>query len=186
MKSKLLLLLVPFMLIGSGDNSELELRMEHELAMEREKTHQVASANQVANTYIENEYEYEVDSGFEEHPSVYSGDTETYSATSAQVPTVHSVGENTSTDSGYSGTTVATAALAGAAVGHLATKNSDKIKDTSKQVATTTKEKVKQIQNSPKTQKLKDKTKYQARKAKVLAKKAAKKAKRKLNGKKKR
>lgn len=111
------LLFLPLMLVGCGDKSELELKLEHELAMEREKTRQIAVANQVQDVYnIEHEYEYETDVRGYSEPTVYSEAP----SSSVGVSGLPSETQTVPVDEGYSGSSMALAAVGGMAAGYLA------------------------------------------------------------------
>ena len=186
MKTLLAILLTAVTLVGcNNEKSDLQLQLDHKLAMEREKTRQIAAENQVSDTYnIEHEYEYNTQEP--RSSDIYDESHEMTQSHDSIVQSPSSTLDNTQpvqpvADTGFSGTTVAGAAIAGAAVGYLASNNKEVIKDKTVAVVDKTKAKVNQIKESPKTKSIVNKAKYQTRKAKVLSKKAYKKAKRKIN-----
>lgn len=115
-KTTLAALITTVLLVGCEEKSPEEIAFEHQrelLRMQLESQEEIArlevrkaeAENQVSHTYIENEYEYEID-GFRE---------EVEEPVPVQPSTVHS-GDNM----GYDGSDVLLAAAGGAAAGYIA------------------------------------------------------------------
>ena len=176
---KYLLLIPALLLVGCGDKSELELKLEHERQMALIEVQKIKAANPSQHTYVENEYEYEA--------PTYSSDDSNYATEYSDVSQVsqvpqQAVQQGQTTGSGYSGTDMllagGTALAAGYAISQLLDNGMKSYQDdrgvthyTDKSGKPISKAKYDEAKKTSKVTQVKEKVKAAGSKAKDLGKK---------------
>jgi hypothetical protein len=115
MNKLLIAVLGSLVLVGCGEKSELELKLEHERAMAQIEVQKIKAANQVSDTYNV-EYEYEIDDRGYSEPIVYDETPRS----SMDVSTLHSQAPSVPVEQGYSGGEMLAGVAAGALAGYAA------------------------------------------------------------------